>query len=124
MAIVPKVLGAVVLAMVLLAPSTAATTPVGERPPAVMRMEYRVGDLQAAVHSPRALVGTLPLVFHSGGNEYYARSLARQRFIVVLVSDRAALDRHVRLWRELSEAEGPLAERFCGFTGRFVVAEP
>jgi hypothetical protein len=34
------------------------------------------------------------------------------------------LTRHVELWRELSGAEGPLAERFRGFAGHFVVAEP
>jgi hypothetical protein len=29
------------------------------------------------------------------------------------------LDRHLRLWRDLSEAKGPLAERFRGFAGHF-----
>ncbi|GAB2831093.1 hypothetical protein [Lentzea nigeriaca] len=124
MAIVFRVLGAVVLAMVLTAPGTAATTQVGEYRPAVMRMEYAVGDLTAVVHSPRTLVGTRPLVFHPRGYDYKAQSLAQQGFIVVLVSDRAAMGRHVELWRQLSGAEGPLAERFRGFAGHFSVAEP
>lgn len=124
MATVLKVLGAVVLAMVLTAPSTAATTPVREYRPAVMRMDYGVGDLNATVHSPRTLVGTRPLVFHLRGNDHHARSLAQQGFIVVLVSDRTAVSRHVALWRELSGAEGPLVERFRGFAGQFAMHAP
>ena len=124
MAILPKVLGVVVLAMVLTAQSTAATTPVRHYQPAVMRMEYTAGDLNAVVHSPRTLVGTMSLVFNFRGNDDYARSLAQEGFIVVLVSDRTALSRHVELWRQLSETEGPLVERFRGFAGHFVVAEP
>ncbi|PWK82827.1 hypothetical protein C8D88_11277 [Lentzea atacamensis] len=128
MAIVPRGIGAVVaavaLAMVLTAPSAAATTAVREHRPAVMKMEYTVGDLNAVVHSPRALVGTLPLVFSFRGNDDYAQSLAQQGSVVVLVSDRIAVDRHRELWRQLSEAGGPLVERFRGFAGHFAVAEP
>jgi hypothetical protein len=124
MAILPKILGAVVLVMVLTAPGTAATTPVREYRPAVMRMEYAAGDLTAVVCSPRTLVGTRPLVFQLRGDDHRVLSLAQQGSIVVLVSDRAALSRHVELWRQLSEADGPLAERFGGFAGHFSVAEP
>jgi hypothetical protein len=115
---------AVACAMVLTAPSTAAATSVRHYRPAVMTMEYAVGDLKAVVHAPRTLVGTRPLVFGFRGYDDIARSSAQQGSIVVLVSDRTAVDRHAQLWRELNDREGPLAERFCGFAGHFSVAEP
>ncbi|MDT7788255.1 MAG: hypothetical protein QOF58_6674 [Pseudonocardiales bacterium] len=119
-----RLLVAVACAMVLTAPSTAAATSVRHYRPAVMTMEYSVGGLHAVVHSPRTLVGTRPLVFQFRGYDEVAQSLAQQGSVVVLVSDRTALDRHLELWRSLSKAEGPLAERFRGFAGHFVVAEP
>ncbi|KJK44537.1 hypothetical protein UK23_29000 [Lentzea aerocolonigenes] len=119
-----RLLVAVACAMVLTAPSTAAATSVRHHRPAVMTMEYSVGDLRAVVHSPRTLVGTRPLVFQFHGYDEVAESLARQGSVVVLVSDRTAVDRHLELWRSLSKAEGPLAERFRGFAGHFTVAEP
>jgi hypothetical protein len=76
------------------------------------------------VHAPRTLVGPRPLVFNFRGFDELAQSLAQEGSIVVLVSDRTALDRHMELWRSLSEAQGPLAERFRGFAGHFAVAEP
>ncbi|MEU0882296.1 hypothetical protein ABZ345_27105 [Lentzea sp. NPDC005914] len=115
---------AVACVMVLTAPSTAAATSIRHYRPAVMTMGYAVGDLHAEVHAPRTLVGTRPLVFNFRGYDDIAQSLAQQGSVVVLVSDRTALDRHMRLWRELSEAKGPLAERFRGFAGHFSVAEP
>ncbi len=124
MAIVPRVLVAVVCAMVLTAPSTAATTSLDDYQPAIMRMEYAVGDLTAEVHAPRTLVGVLPLVFNFRGYDYLARDMARRGFVVVLVSDRLSLDRHAQLWRELDAGAGPLAERFRGFARHFSVAEP
>jgi hypothetical protein len=115
---------AVACAMVMIAPSTAASTSVRHYQPAVMTMEYTVGDLHAVVHAPRTLVGPRPLVFNFRGFDELAQSLAQEGSIVVLVSDRTALDRHMELWRSLSEAQGPLAERFRGFAGHFAVAEP
>ena len=133
MAIGPKgvggVLALVALMMVLTSLSTplttAATTPPddGYRP-AVVRMEYETGDLAAVVHSPRTLVGVRQLVFSFRGNDAYAEELARQGFVVVLVGDRLTLDGHRALWRELGGGAGPLAERFRGFAGHFVVEEP
>ena len=89
-----------------------------------MTMAYMVDGLHAVVHSRRALVGSRPLVFAFRGYEEVARSLAQQGSIVVVVSDRTALDRHMDLWRALSEQKGPLAERFFGFATHFTVAEP
>ncbi len=119
-----RLLVAVACAMVLTAPSTAATTSVRHYRPAVMTMEYAVGDLHAVVHSPRTLVGTRPLTFHFRGYDEVAESLARQGSVVVVVSDPTAVDRHLRLWRDLSEAKGPLAERFRGFAGHFAAPRP
>ena len=119
-----RLLVAVACAMVLTAPSTAAATSVRHHHAAVMTMEYAVGDLKAVIHAPRTLVGLRPLVFHFPGFDEIARSLAQRESVVVLVSDRTAVDRHVELWRALSRGEGPLAERFPGFAGHFVVAEP
>ena len=119
-----RLLVGIAFAMVLTAPSTAASTSVRDYRPAVMTLEYTAGDLNAVVHAPRTLVGTRPLVFNFRGYDYIAQSLAAQGFVVVLVSDRTALSRHVDLWRELGEGKGPLAERFGGFTGHFSVAEP
>ncbi|HEX8870705.1 MAG TPA: hypothetical protein VF821_33885 [Lentzea sp.] len=112
---------ALACAMVLTAPSTAAATSVRHYQPAVMTMEYTVDGLHAVVHSPRTLVGTLPLVFNFPGYDEVAQSLAQKGSVVVLVSDRTALDRHLELWRSLSRAEGPLAERFRGFAGHVAV---
>ncbi|MET9632325.1 hypothetical protein ABZX92_33200 [Lentzea sp. NPDC006480] len=119
-----RLLVAAACALVLTAPSTAAATSVRHHRPAVMTMEYSVGDLHAVVHSPRTLVGTRPLVFQFRGYDEVAQSLAQQGSIVVLVSDRTAVDRHRELWRQLSEARGPLAERFRGFAGHYGVPEP
>lgn len=119
-----RLLAVVACAMVLTAPSTAASTSVRPYRPAVMTMEYAVGELNAVVVAPRTLVGTRPLVVNFRGFDEVAESLAQQGSVVVLVSDRTALDRHLRLWRELSEGKGPLAERFFGFAGHFTVAEP
>src|SRR5687767_5256183 len=111
-----RLLAAVACAMVLTAPSTAAATSMRHHHhSAVMTMEYAVGDLKAVVHAPRTLVGVLPLVFHFRGFDEIAQSLAQRGSVVVLVSDRTALDRHVELWRSLSRGEGPLVERFRGF---------
>lgn len=121
---VGAVLVAVVCAMVLTAPSTAATTPFKDRGPAVMTMEYSVGSLAAVVHAPRTLVGRRPLVFNVRGYDSRARKMARQGFVVVLVSDRAALSGHQELWRELMAAKGPLAQRFHGFAGHVAVSAP
>jgi len=115
---------AVACAMVLTAPSTAAATSVRHDRPAIMTMDYAVGDLKAVVHAPRTLVGTRPLVFGFRGYDDIARSSAQQGSVVVLVSDRTSVDRHAQLWRELNDREGPLAERFRGFAGHFSVAEP
>lgn len=114
-----RLLVTVACAMVLTAPNTAATTSSQDYRPAVMRMEYAAGELTAVVHAPRTLVGLRPLVFNRSGYDYRARELARQGFIVVLVSDPAVLDRHVELWRDLRTGSGPLAERFRGFSGHF-----
>ncbi|MFD9702890.1 hypothetical protein [Lentzea sp. NPDC059081] len=118
-------LALVVFAMVLTAQSTAATTPPhADDVPAVMRMEYRENGLTAAVHAPRTLVGERKLVLSFRGGDAYAEELARQGFVVVLVDDRLALDGHRDLWRELARGGGPLVERFSGFVGHVVVAEP
>lgn len=119
-----RLLVAVACAMVLTAPSTAAATSVRHHHSAVMTMEYAVGDLKAVVHAPRTLVGLRPLVFHFHGFDEIAQSLAQRGSVVVLVSDRTAVDRHAELWRSLSEGEGPLVERFRGFADHFAVAEP
>ncbi|HEX7306270.1 hypothetical protein [Lentzea sp.] len=119
------VLTAVALAMVLNPQNTAATTPPhDDYRPAVMRMEYDAGGLTAVVHSPRTLVGVRELVFGFRGGDAYAEELARQGFVVVLADDRLSLDGHRELWRELDDGAGPLAERFRGFAGHFVVAKP
>ena len=119
---------AVACAMVLTVPSTAATTSPLEDRPSVMTMDYAAGDLIATVHSPRALVGTRPLVLvGQRGSDLLGPELARQGFVVVVVREGAAV-RHLELWRALTAGEGPLAERLHGF-GRHVdltstVAEP
>jgi hypothetical protein len=118
-----RLLVAVACAMVLTAPSTAATTSQVYRP-AIMRMEYTVGDLTGVVHAPRTLVGERPLVFDYRGYDVRAQELARQGFIVVLVSEPAVLTRHLEMWRDLHAGSGPLAERFAGFAVHFAVAEP
>jgi hypothetical protein len=127
MAIVPRSVGAVLVAvacaLVLTAPSTAATTSQVYRA-AVLRIEYTVGDLTGVVHAPRTLVGERPLVFNYRGYDAHAQELARQGFIVVLVSDPAVLNRHLEMWRDLHAGSGPLAERFFGFAGHFAVAQP
>ncbi|MDX8035452.1 hypothetical protein SK803_35040 [Lentzea sp. BCCO 10_0856] len=132
MAIVPSGIGprtvgtllvAVACAMLLTVPSTAATTSQVDRP-AIMRMEYTVGDLTGVVHAPRTLVGELPLVFDYFGYDAQAQELARQGFIVVLVRDPAVLTRHLEMWRDLHAGSGPLVERFAGFARHFAVAEP
>ncbi|MEV6237361.1 hypothetical protein [Lentzea sp. NPDC051838] len=114
---------AVACAMVLTAPSTASATSVRHYRPATMTMQYTVDGLHAVVHSPRTLVGTRPLLFQFRGFDEVARSLAERGTVVVLVSDRTTLDRHVELWRSLSRGEGPLAERFGGFAGQISVPE-
>lgn len=119
-----RLLVAVACAMVLTAPSTAVATSSQVYRPAIMRMEYTVGDLTGVVHAPRSLVGERPLVFNDRGYEVRAQVLARQGFIVVLVSDTAVLNRHLEMWRDLHAGSGPLAERFAGFAGHFAVAEP
>ena len=57
-----RLLVGIAFAMVLTAPSTAASTSVRDYRPAVMTLEYTAGDLNAVVHAPRTLVGTRPLV--------------------------------------------------------------
>lgn len=128
MAIGPRgggILAVVVLSMLLTSGETSAITPppTGYRP-AVMRWEYETGGLAAVVHSPRTLVGARQVVFGFLGNDLYAEELARQGFVVVLPDDRLSADGHRELWRGLSRGEGPLAERFPGFSGHLVVAEP
>ena len=115
---------AVACALVLTAPSTAASTSSQVYRPAIMRMEYTVGALTAVVHAPRTLVGERPIVFDYRADDNHAQTLARRGFIVVLVRDPAVLTRHLELWRDLHERTGPLAERFAGFAGHFAVAEP
>lgn len=122
--VIGRLMAAVACAMVLTAPSTAAATSVRHHHYAVMTMEYAVGDLKAVVHAPRTLVGLRPLVFNFPGFDEIAQSLAQRGSVVVLVSDRTAVDRHVELWRSLSRGAGPLGERFHGFAGHLVVAEP
>lgn len=117
-----RVLVAVAVAMMLTSPSTAATTSGDDYSPAVMRMDYAVGDLTAHVHAPRTLVGVRPLVF--GFHDDLARESARQGFVVVVVDDRWSVAAHEELWRELNAGGGPLAERFAGFVGNVAVAEP
>ena len=115
---------AVACALVLTAPSTAASTSSQVYRPAILRMEYTVGTLTAVVHAPRTLVGERPIVFDYRTDDNRAQTLARRGFIVVLVSDAAVLTRHLELWRDLHARTGPLAERFAGFAGHFAVAEP
>lgn len=132
MAIGPRVIWAVLVAvacaMVLTAPSTPATTSPREYRPSVMRMDYAAGDLIATVHTPCTLVGALPLVLVGPrGSDLLGPELARQGFVVVVVRQGAA-GRHLELWRALETAEGPLAERFRAFAGHLdltaTVAEP
>ncbi|MFD5825504.1 hypothetical protein [Lentzea sp. NPDC060358] len=118
-------LAVVAFVMLLTSQNTAATTPPrDDYRPAVMRMEYTAGDLTAVVHAPRTLVGVRELVLGFRGSDAYAEELAREGFVVVLADDRLSLDGHRALWRELAAGAGPLAERFSGFAGHFVVAEP
>ncbi|MGW6935464.1 hypothetical protein ACWGE0_35755 [Lentzea sp. NPDC054927] len=118
-----RLLVAVACAMVLTAPAAAATTSQVDRF-AIMRMEYTAGELTGVVHAPRTLVGERPLVFNYLGYDARAQELARQGFIVVLVSEPAVLTRHLEMWRDLHAGAGPLAERFAGFARHFAVAEP
>jgi hypothetical protein len=122
---IARVLMAVLFAMVLTAPSTAATTSTRKYRPSVMKMEYAAGGLTATVHAPRSLVGELPLVL--AGSELLGPGLARQGFVVVVVRD-GAPGRHLELWRALVAGEGPLVERFSGFARHLdltaTVAEP
>lgn len=115
---------AVACALVLTAPSTAASTSSQVYRPAILRMEYTVGTVTGVVHAPRTLVGERPIVFDYRTDDNRAQTLARRGFIVVLVSDAAVLTRHLELWRDLHAGTGPLAERFAGFAGHFAVAEP
>ncbi len=119
-----RVPAVVAVSLVLTAPATVATTASHEHIPAIMRMDYEVGDLSAAVHSRRTLVGKRSLVFTFRGNDEHARDLARQGFVVVQVSDRLSLDGHRELWHRLSAGTGPLAERFRGFAGHVAVPRP
>ena len=119
-----RVLVAVACALVLTAQSTAAAPSQDDYRPATMSMRYESGSLTGVVHAPRTLVGVRPMVFHVRGSDVYAQELARQGFVVVLVDDRFALDRHRELWREIVTGTGPLAERFGRFAGHLAVAEP
>ncbi|MET9227927.1 hypothetical protein [Lentzea sp. NPDC003310] len=115
-----RVLVAVACALVLTAPSTAAAPSQDDYRPATTTMTYQVGDLAAVVHSPRTLTGARPLVITRDPG---ARALASRGAVVVLV-DGSSIDRHRALWRELTSGTGPLAERFGGFAGHVVVAQP
>lgn len=119
-----RVLVAVACALLLTARSTAAAPSQDDHRPATMTMRYETGRLTGVVHAPRTLVGVRPLVFNVLGSDVYAQELARQGIVVVQVDDRSAMERHRELWREAGAGRGPLAQRFAGFAGHVVVAQP
>ncbi|MDX3660760.1 hypothetical protein PV646_25960 [Streptomyces sp. ID05-26A] len=111
-------------ALLLTAQSAAAAPSQDDHRPATMTMRYETGWLTGVVYAPRTLVNVRPLVFNFLGSDVYARELARQGIVVVQVNDRSAMERHRRLWRDISAGRGPLSQRFAGFAGHVVVAEP